>query len=78
MIDLYFHKHIVAIEVNELGHADKSLGNEIERQKALQKELDCVFIRIDPDEENLNIFKETNKIHRHIKKLTKKSLIDDL
>ena len=35
MIDLYFHKHIVAIEVNELGHADRSLGNEIERQKAL-------------------------------------------
>ena len=25
-----------------------------------------------------NIFKEINKIHRHIKKLTKKSLIDDL
>ena len=85
-IDLYFHKHKLAIEVDELGHADRNLSNEIERQKALEKELDCVFIRINPDEENFNIFKEINKIYRHIKKTTKKqtegstkkSLIDDL
>ena len=77
-IDLYFHKHKLAIEVNELGHADRNLNNEIERQKALEKELDCVFIRINSDEENFNIFKEINKIHRHITKSTKKSLIDDL
>ena len=48
-IDLYFHKHKLAIKVDELGHAD-----------------------------SVNIFKEINKIHRHIKKSTKKSLIDDL
>ena len=77
-IDLYFHKQKLAIEVDELGHADRNLSNEIERQKALEKEIDCVFIRINPDEKNFNIFKEINKIHRHIKKLTKKSLIDDL
>ena len=76
-IDFYFHKHKFAIEVNELGHADRNLSDEIERQKALEKELDCVFIRINPDEENFNIFKEINKINRHIKKLTKYSLIDD-
>ena len=78
MIDLYFHKHKLAIEVDELGHADRNLSNEIERQKALEKELNYVFIRINPDEKNFNIFKEINKIHRHIKKSTKKSLIDDL
>ena len=37
-----------------------------------------MFIRINLDEENFNIFKEINKIHRHIKKSTKKSLVDDL
>ena len=74
-IDLYFHKHKLAIEVDELGHADRNLSNEIERQKVLEKELDCVFIRINPDKENFNIFKEINKIHRHIKKSTKKSLV---
>ena len=71
LIDLYFHKHKLATEVDELGHADRNLSNEIERQKALEKELNCVFIRINPDEKNFNIFKEINKIHRHIKKSTK-------
>ena len=47
-------------------------------KKALDKELDCVFIRINTDEENFNILKEINKIHRKIKKTTKKSLINDL
>ena len=70
-IDLYFHKYKLAIEVDELGHVDTNRSNEIERQKALEKELDCVFIRINPDEKNFNIFKEINKIHRHIKKSTK-------
>ena len=55
-----------------------SLSNEIERQKTLEKELDCVFIRINPDEISFNIFREINKIHRHIKKSTKNLLIDDL
>ena len=37
-----------------------------------------MFIRIYPDKENLNVFKEINKTDRHIKKSTKKSLVDDL
>ena len=77
-IDLSFQKYKLAIEVDELRHAGRNLCNEIERQKALEKELNCVFIRINPDEKNSYIFKEINKIHRHIKKSTKKSLIDDL
>ena len=28
--DLYFHKHKLAIEVDELGHDDRNLNNEIE------------------------------------------------
>ena len=68
-IDLYFHKHKLSIEVDELGHADRNLYNEIERQKALERELNCVFIRINPDEKDSNIFKEINKIYRHIKKI---------
>ena len=49
-IDLYFHKYKLPIEVDELGHADRNLSNEIERQKALEIELNCVFIRTNPDE----------------------------
>ena len=56
------------------------------RQKVIEKELGCKFIRINPDEENFNKRKAINEIHRHIKisnkklteELTKKSLIDNL
>ena len=69
--DLYFHKYRLAIEVDELGHTDRNLSNEIERQKALEEELNCVIIRINPDEIDYNIFREINKIQRHINKSTK-------
>ena len=62
----------IAIEVDESGHADGNLSNETERQKAPEKESSCVFIRINLDEENFNIFKEISKMHKHIKKSTKK------
>ena len=64
-IDLYFHEYKLAIEVDELGHTNQNINNKIEKQKALENELNCVFIRINPDEKD---FKEINKIHRHIKK----------
>ena len=35
-INLYFHKHKLAIEVDKLGHDDRNLRNKIERQKALE------------------------------------------
>ena len=36
-IDLYFHKYKLPIEVDELGHVDRNLSNEVERQKSLEK-----------------------------------------
>ena len=82
----YFHEYKLAIEVDELGHNDRNINDEIERQRALERELNCVFIRINPDAADFNICKEINKIHRHINQLTKqqteqktkKSLIDNL
>ena len=70
-IDLYFHEYKLAIEVDELGHNDRNIDYEIQRQRALEKKLDCVFIRINPDVQDLNICKEINKMHRHINQLTK-------
>ena len=70
-IDLYFHDYKLAIEVDEKGHKDRNIDHEIKRQETLEKELNYEFIRINPDEENLNIFKAINEIYRHIKKSTK-------
>ena len=77
-IDLYFHEYKLAIEVDELGHNDRNIDYEIQRQQALERELNCVFTRINPDAADFNIFREINKIHRHIKKSSKKSLIDKI
>ena len=77
-IDLYFHEYKLAIEVDELGHNDINVDYEIRRQRAIENELGCLFIRINPDEKNFNIFKAINKIRRHIKKSTKKPLIDKI
>ena len=70
-IDLYFHKYKLAIEVDELGHNDRNINYEIQIQQALKRELNCVFIRINPNAIDFNIFKEINKTHRHINQLTK-------
>ena len=56
------------------------------KDKALERELDCVFIIVDSDAVDFNIGKEINKIHRHInqstiqqtEQKTKESLIDNL
>ena len=85
-IDLYFHKYKLGIEVDELGHADRNINNEIERQRALERELNCVFIRINPDERGFSMLREINKIYWHInpvtlqetKQQTKESVTDNL
>ena len=85
-IDLYFHKYKLAIEVDELRHADRNVNNEIEIQRALERELNFVFIRIDPDAPNFSMLREINKIYRHINQVTKQqteqktkeSVIDNL
>ena len=69
-IDLYFHEYKLASEVDELGHNERSADYEIQKKGALERQLDCVFIRINPDAPDFNIHKEINKIHRHIIKST--------
>ena len=59
-IDLYFHDYKLAIEVDEKVNKDRNIDHEIKRPKALEKELGCEFIRIDPDEKDFNISKVKN------------------
>ena len=69
---LYFQNYKLAIEVDENGHSNKNIDNEIKRQKAIEQEADCNFIRIDPDKEEFDIFRAINKIFRCTKQSTKK------
>ena len=61
------HNYKLAVEVDENGHKDKNIDHEIQRQKAIEKELGCEFIRINSYEKNINISKVKNKTFRHIK-----------
>ena len=85
-VDVYFHDYKLAVEIDGYNHEDRDIICEIERQKALEKELGCKFIRVNPDKEDFGIFKAQNEIFRHVKESTKKlpeestkkSLVDEL
>ena len=72
--------------MDELGHNDRDIDYEIQRQKALEKVLDCEFIWINAAKEKFDIFVEIGRIQNFIveanKKLTeestKKYLINEL
>ena len=44
----------------------------------LTTELDCKFVRIDPDKKDFEIFRAINEIFRHIKQSTKKTVINKI
>ena len=46
--------------ITEKGHKYRDINHEIEKRKAIEKELRCKFIRINPDKGNFNIFKAIN------------------
>ena len=81
-IDAYFPKHKSAIEVDEQGHNGGDISYEIERQKAIEKEIGGEFIRINPANKGFDDFVEIGKIRNYIamsvKNSTKKTLIDEL
>lgn len=54
-IDLYFPDHKIAIECDEDNHCGYDSQMELQRQKYIEKALDCVFIRYNPDDRNFNI-----------------------
>ena len=76
-LDLYFHGYKFAIEIHENRHSNRNIDDKIKRQKAIEK-LGSMFIRIDPDKEDFDIFRAINEIFRHIKESTKKTLINKI
>ena len=54
-IDFYFPKHKSATEALEFGHSNRNIENEIQRQKAIEKELDSVFIRINTNKKSFKL-----------------------
>ena len=65
-IDIYFTKYCLAIEIDEKGHTDRDLEFEKKRQEALEKKLNCTFIRINTSKENFDVDYEASRIQTFI------------
>ena len=64
MIDFYFPKYKLAVEIDELGHADRDSVKEKERQTEIAEYLGCKFIRINPDEKNFSAYDGLGEIYK--------------
>ena len=66
-VDLYFPLYKIAIECDEHGHRYNNIKLELKRQRMIEIETGCKFIRYNPDEEKFSIFKVINEIYINIK-----------
>ena len=55
MIDFYFPKYKLAIEVDDLGHKDRGQTKQNEWQKDFKEYLDCIF-NINSVEKNFGVY----------------------
>ena len=67
-IDVYFTKYLLAVEIDEKDHTDRDLIFEEKRQRALEKKLNCEFIRINTSRENYDADYEASRIQTFISK----------
>ena len=56
-------------------NTDRNEEKENEREEKIKKELECEFIRINPDAENYDIFVEIGKIEGYIARSNKEAEI---
>ena len=54
-VDLYLPQHKIAVEIDELGHADRDPNYEADREKRITEHLQCKFIGFNPDEPNFKM-----------------------
>ena len=65
-IDVYFTEYCLAVEIDEKGHTDRDLIFEQKREEALEKKLNCTFIRFNTSNENFDVNYELGKIQMFI------------
>ena len=73
-IDIYFAKYCLAVEIDEKVHTDRYLIFEQKRQEALEKKLNCTFIRINTSRENFDADYEASEIQTFISNFNKNEI----
>ena len=74
-IDIYFTEYSLTVEIYEKGHTDRDLEFEKKkRQEALEKKLNCTFIRINTSRENYDADYEASRIQTFISNFNKNKI----
>ena len=74
LIDFYSLKYKLAVETDELGHADRDAVKEKERQTEIAEYLDCKFIRINPDKKDFGAYDGLGEIYKFFDKFEKREI----
>ena len=72
MFILLMFKYCLAVEIDEKGHTDRDLILEQKMQEALEKKLNCIFIRINTSKENFDVYYEASRIQTFISQFKEK------
>ena len=73
-IDIYFTEYSLAVEIDEKGHTDRDLIFEQKRQEALEKKLNCKFIRINTSRENYDADYKASRIQTFLSNFNKNKI----
>ena len=64
--DLYFPEHKLVIEFDEHDHKDRDINYEIRRQKFIEDQLKCKYIRYNANAKDFTIESVLSKIFQYI------------
>ena len=65
-INLYFSEHKLAIDCDEHDHKGRDIKYEIRQQSFIENQLNCKFIRYNPDAKHFTIQGALNRIFQYI------------
>ena len=74
MIDFYLPKYKLAVEIDELGRADRDSVKENKRQTEIEKYLDCKFIWINPNKKDFSAYDGLGEIYKSFDKFKKREI----
>ena len=74
LIDFYFPKYKLAIEIDELGNADRDSVKENKRQTKIIKYLDFKFIRVNPDKKGFSASDELGEMYKFFDEFKKREI----
>ena len=74
LIDFYFLKYKLAVQIDELGHADRDSVKENKRQKELKEHLKCPFIRVNSNKKDFSAYDDLGEIYKFFDKFKKREI----